>query len=141
MIGIKHIDFGGNEQEKGCTKIKTIPNPSKNSFKNAIDFSNLFYNCNGLDTEIPEYLFMNAPELKTLQGAFANSTIKGNLKYNLFNGLPNIESFRDIFYNCKELTGEIPEKLFAKNIKARDFQGLFAACSNLSASIPKQYLS
>lgn len=138
VIGIKHIDFGGNDDDKGCTQITNIPNPSKNSFREAVDFSRLFYNCDGLNCEIPEYLFTNAPNLQTLQSAFASSTIKGSLAEDTFCGLPNIISFRDIFYDCDGLVGNIPENLFSNNLKVTNFQGVFAECSNLNGTIPEK---
>ena len=52
------------------------------------------------------------------------------------NGITGIVSFKDTFYNCVNLKGKIPDRLFNSQLEAKTFEGTFALTKSLSGPIP-----
>lgn len=80
-----------------------------------------------------EYLFINNPQLTTLNGAF-RATRVASIPNNLLYGLSNLTSAEIIF----EWTGikQIPNDLFAYSPKLYNLRAAFADCRNL-VSVPQ----
>ena len=144
----------------GCEKLKEIPEGLFQHAKEAKKFSNCFRYTASI-SQIPENLFANNPlaeemyhafygtgtdfkitdeSLKINSGNYLNSypaeleksISSGNLRSvpeGLFANCPNITRFEYIFAGTA-ITA-IPEKIFAANSAAENFEGVFDACVNL----------
>lgn len=95
----------------GCSNLRKIASPNKNSFINVESFENAFAACTSL-TEIPKDLFDNCP---------------------------NVQSYRKTFYGCNNLTGNAPEIWKSgTNSEENNYRGnpngwaCFAECNNLT---------
>ena len=65
------------------------------------------------------------------------SNLTGNIPENLFANCINVEDFYFVFDSCSGLTGSIPENLFANCPKVSRFTNSFARCTNLTGDIPE----
>ena len=149
----------------GCERLKEIPEGLFNYAANAKKFSNCFRYAASI-SEIPENLFANAPLAEefyyTFYGtgcdfAINNEALKINsgdykksypaeLESDIYNGklrslperlfanCPNVTRFEYIF-GATAITS-IPEKIFAANGAATNYEGVCYACTNLE-SIPQ----
>ena len=51
--------------------------------------------------------------------------------------IQKVETIKDsAFWDCKNLTGNIPENLFVNNTEATNFANAFRSCSNLTGTPP-----
>ena len=126
-MGIKSISFGG------CENLTEIASPREDSFKELEKIS--FSRCSKLET-IPEDLFKNVPNLKSLSWSFAYCTSLTNIPDKLFENCTNVEKFGGTFYGCTSLTN-IPENLLDNCTKVTYFKGMFYGCSNLTGNAPE----
>lgn len=117
--------------------------PQKNMFYYTFSGTTL------LSGAIPDRLFgdiSGAPAEAMFYATFQNSGVSGQIPANLFkgngtgiSGAPQKNMFRSTFYNCPNLTGEIPSSLFgAINGTAAEgmFRYTFRGCSGLTGTIP-----
>ena len=146
----------------GCEKLKAIPEGLFSHATNVKKFSNCFRYTSSI-SEIPENLFANSPlaeefyytfygtgadfaitneALQINAGNYKNSypaelegTIaSGNLRSvpeGLFAKCPNVTRFEYIF--GATAIESIPEKIFAENSAATNYEGVCYACTNLAA--------
>lgn len=125
-----------------CTNLKgTIPEPTKNTFKNVTEASTLFFCCTGITGSIPANLFAGADIKKFAEswgaGTFRNcSGLTGTIPEDLFKDCKNATTFSSVFSGCTGLTGPIPNNLFANCTKVTTFAGAFNNCSGITGSIP-----
>lgn len=119
-----------------CTNLEgSIPEPSKNSFKNLSNVQLMFYGCFKLNCEIPERLFFNCPKILSFKRAFTYCGFIGSIPEKLFSKCPNVTDCSELFRQNTYISGEIPEKLFANNPKINDVQWCFSGCTNLTGDI------
>ncbi len=117
--------------------------PQKNMFYYTFSGATL------LNGAIPDRLFgdiSGVPAEAMFYGTFQKSGVSGQIPANLFkgngtglSGAPQKNMFRSTFYNCPNLTGEIPSSLFgAINGTAAEgmFRYTFRNCSGLTGTIP-----
>lgn len=114
-----------------------IPEPSKNSFINLSNVSQMFYGCNKLNCEIPEKLFYNCPKITNFAGTFSNCGFIGKIPEKLFSKCKNVTSFSSCFRDNGFIEGPIPENLFKYNTEAVDFSYVFRATGNIHGNLPK----
>ena len=78
------------------------------------------------------------PGVGNLGDLFSNCTnLTGSIPEDLFANCPNAWGFAYTFNYCRNLTGSIPEGLFANCTKASNFNYTFAYCEKLTGSIPE----
>lgn len=105
----------------------------------------LFSGCVGLIAELSPTFLNDCRALITLPGVFKNCreltgfihqdflTIKDSTGANV----PTFfTSVKELFYGCKNLRGEIPEKLFDNCLLVEDMSGIFCECNYLQGPIP-----
>ena len=106
-----------------------------------VDMSSAFMSQKKL-TEIPIGVFDELTEVTTFgntahAGCFMNCTgLIGDIPEGLFDKCTKAKDFSFTFENCKGLTGPIPAGLFANCSEATNFCGTFNGCSGLTGSIP-----
>ena len=136
---------------------------------NATNFNNTFNGCSSLTGSIPENLFKNTTKVTSFYATFSGcSKLTGSIPENLFSENKLVKDFSCVFDGCRKLTGNIPEnlfinnteatsfgvafrntgvtgeipaKLFEKNILAKEFHSVFSGCSGLTGSIPETLFS
>ena len=108
--------------------MKEIAKPTKKSFENLVFIT--FSECAKLE-RIPETLFENCPNMKSLYATFYNCSSIKEIPQNLFKNCTNVEIFAETFTGCTNLTS-IPENLFENCEKAKSFAGTFYNCTNLN---------
>lgn len=132
--------FGVNLNFANCTNLTgPLPEPSKNSFKNVPNMSQLFAGCKSLNCEIPEKLLYGCYNVMRMDYIFAGSSIIGKIPNTLFKDCEKVISMQEGFRDCKGLTGSIPEDLFANcsNLETISYGGgFFTNCTGLTGQIP-----
>lgn len=134
IIEIKQWGTTGllNINMSGCSNLRKIASPTKNSFKYMNEFYQSFYNCNAL-TNIPENFFTNCPNLTLLAETFGYCTSLTSIPPKLFANCQNVEDFSGIFTNCTSITS-IPENLFKNCQNVADFSYAFSDCTSLKGN-------
>ena len=134
-INLNNISFSG------CTSLKSITEPVKNSFikLNNGSFAKMFYKCTNLES-IPEKLFFNIPNNVTdLSNTFSYCSNIKIIPEKLLIKFPNVTSLADT-YGGGTFTGTsittIPDKLFMHNPKIQRVHGTFSYCTKL-VNIPE----
>ena len=135
----------------GCTGlIGAIPTSFWRNCRNIADASWLFSNCTGLGNtgstqEIPKDFFAEKYRLDNANGMFQGcSQLQFQLQPKWFKDCRLLTKISQIFYNCKNLAGEIPEDLFVtigengEEIETvmLEAAGVFYNCQYLSGEIP-----
>lgn len=92
----------------GCSNLRKIASPNKNSFINVESFENAFAACTSL-TAIPTDLFDNCPNVESFEETFTYCTSLIEIPKDLFDNCPNVESYKYTFFGCSGLTGNAPE--------------------------------
>ncbi len=131
---IEIAQWGENGLERicleGCTNLKKVATPSKNSFVNITSFDSTFALCTSL-TSIPADLFANCPEVLDFSTAFADCSSLRSIPADLFANCPEVLDFSGAFANCSSLTS-IPSNLFANCPNVTTFLGTFMNCTSLT---------
>ena len=134
-IGVKGISFFKCKNLKG-----PLPEPSKNSFKETTSMQRLFWHCTSLDGEIPEKFLYNCKNVTDIAGAFESTKVSGNISEDLFKDCENVQYLESFFYSCRNITGDIPEKLFSPCRKLKNV-GYFFINTNVTGEIPENLFS
>lgn len=130
----------------GCTGLTgAIPSDlfaGVNGAPRAGVFSGTFYGCSGLSGQIPEELFT---------GIVGNASVATGDEYSMTHSDGSSTTYKNkataafasTFYNCSNLSGTIPENLFAgiTGNAAYLFNSTFYGCSGLSGPIPEDLFS
>lgn len=127
----------GTSKFFNCDAITTIP---ENLFKNCVNvktLSEVFYNCKGL-TSIPENLFKYNTEVVNLVGVFNGCENITSIPAGLFKYNTKLKKSQAVFERCKNLIN-IPEDLFKYNTELEDIKFLFKECEKVT-SIPENLL-
>ena len=82
-------------------------------------------------SSISPNMFMNNPNLTSLEGAFSNCTSLTSVPAGLFRNQYNLETVESIFEGCSSLT-TVPSNLFANNVNISNFSKAFKGCVNLT---------
>lgn len=112
--------------------IRSIPEGLFAHAGNAVSFANVFEYSSKL-TSVPEGLFSKAVKAEDFSNAFGNSMLS-SVPERLFANNPEIRSVNGIFFYCIALRS-VPEGLFAGCTKIENFNLAFSRCWNLS-SVP-----
>ena len=134
-IGIKKISFNSCKNLKG-----PLPEPSKNSFKETTSMWRIFWHCTSLDGEIPDKFLYNCKNVTDISGAFESTKISGEISEDLFKDCENVQYLESFFNSCRNITGNIPEKLFTHCKKLKNAQ-LFFGRTNVTGEIPENLFS
>ncbi len=124
----------GTSKFFNCDNITTIP---ENLFKNCVNvktLSEVFYNCKGL-TSIPENLFKYNTEVVQLERVFEGCENITNIPTELFKHNIKLKKTEAIFGRCKNIAN-IPENLFKYNRDLENIRYMFSGCQNIT-SIPE----
>lgn len=126
----------------GCTGLTgTIPSDlfdGVNGSPRAGLFSGTFYGCSGLSGEIPEDLFAGiSGDASVATGDVFTVTNNDGSSTTYTNKATS--AFSSTFYNCSNLSGNIPENLFSGITGNAPylFDATFAKCEGLSGPIPE----
>lgn len=99
----------------GCKNLKTVAEPTENTFEFGVSLVSLFENCKSLES-IPANLFSNCKYLENCSRAFYNCTGLTEIPEGLFDFSDNKnEYYRKTFDGCINLKGEAP--MLWKNAK------------------------
>lgn len=90
----------------GCSSLKTVGSEAIECDSKNPTVSNLFLDCTSLET-VPADFMINVEAVTSLYCMFKNSGIK-SLPVNLFDKYVQLNDIRNLFENCKNLTGESP---------------------------------
>lgn len=154
---------GASQIFAGCSMAGTIPANLFSKCPNLIEISHFFNNKNVTGT-IPPNLFANCTKLVNVNYLFTGASITGAVPPNLFANCPKItnvdgllsetkiseiptqEFFRTIskttsllnfFRNCKDLYGEISDRLLIPFNNLASVTGMFEGCTGIMGSIPE----
>lgn len=131
----------------GCSSLKTVGSEAIECDSKNPTVSNLFLDCTSLET-VPADFMINVEAVTSLYCMFKNSGIK-SLPVNLFDKYVKLNDIRNLFENCKNLTGESPYTivngvkyhLYERTATASEVNGLaaitkyslaFKGCTGLS---------
>lgn len=129
------------------TKIRRVPN--ENFFKYNIALENcysMFGSCKEMQGTIPERLFANNRNLRTVGSFFNGTGIVGEIPPNIFNNIPvnsngtNQLRSAEYFIHNTQISGEIPPDLF-KNCKLVDSLRGFFSSTQVTGEIPTNLLN
>ncbi|MCC8117576.1 MAG: fimbrillin family protein [Bacteroidales bacterium] len=121
-----NVNSGSSYQDADITKLISLNTPLLNMGSTVAD--NLFAFCVSLQS-IPKDLFKYNKNLTSLERGF-QKTMFSSVPEGLFDPLENVETFKNLFRNCPNLSS-IPEGLFSKNLKAYNFKFCFRGCTML----------
>lgn len=120
--------YSFNEAFQNCKSLKEIPE-SLFAYADKLESAyNVFRNCTEIK-EIPEKLLDKCKSLKDLGGMFASTNIE-IIPDKLFYNCPELQSFNEVFSDCKKLRA-IPRGMLRNNIHIKSFGNTFTGCSLL----------
>lgn len=113
--------------------IRTLPEDTREAFRNVTNFNNAFQHCTNLES-IPGRLFAGT-EARSLSAVFSGCTSLKEIPADLFEGAENVTSVTAMFMFCSSLE-TIPDRLFSPLVNLQSAVNLFAECTSLK-EIPK----
>ena len=95
-----------------------------------------FAHCSNLTGAIP--LTTGFSQITSMENMFYQCVnLVGPIPENFTADANNMTSARNLFYNCSSLSGSIPANTFAEKTEITTFEGTFQGCENLTGSIPE----
>ena len=123
-----------------CSSIKALPYDSgaqRGIFSNSPELLNCSFTFDGISAteELPPLILDKCPKIVTVAGIFSSADISGSLPAAMFDGLSGLTDANRAFYDCRNISGEIPQQLFAScpNLKSTY---LFTHFSSISGTAP-----
>ena len=125
--------FNSDKIFSGLTELEYLRKPFHSIKISRMPNKNLLKDCSKLKSVF---------ELFEDQKEMLNSLNSGDyfIEEDYFANNPLIENFEDCFYNCKNLIGKIPARLFFSQENIKTIETCFAGCSSLEGSIPENLI-
>lgn len=147
---IKKIDGMFSE----CASLNTIPSGLFNGLNKLESAKELFKNCTGYTSKIPNALLKNCDNLlyvnslfygcSSLTGGYTNTSL-GDGTYisntDLLEGSGNVKDISNIFYKCSNLNGSIHPNLFKTNTNIENANNAFYHCPKITGTLDYNFLS
>lgn len=113
-----------------CTKLRSIPADTQESFRAIVTFENAFEQCSALEA-LPEGLFSSGSQVESFSNTFCQCTSLISLPENLFASCRKVTDFFRTFWKCTSLES-IGKGIFADCTEAVDFSQCFYTCTALT---------